>query len=112
MRLIFPAILGRAADVTSLCHSTGQPVHLTVGTDGITSVEPATAVVSIVTPDAPASIRAAFCNHVHFFAARGAAERWLAENSSATIVPVADAYQLSRPLAQTLLGSDTPPDCC
>ncbi|MEG7364373.1 organomercurial lyase, partial [Pseudomonas citronellolis] len=77
-----------------------------------TSVKPATAVVSIVTPDAPASIRAAFCNHVHFFATRSVAEPWLAENPSATIIPVADAYQLGRPLAQALLGSDTPPDCC
>ncbi|WP_082658352.1 MULTISPECIES: organomercurial lyase MerB [Mycobacterium] len=110
--LIFPAILGRTAHVTSPCRSTGQPVHLTIGTDGITSVKPATAVVSIVTPDAPASIRAAFCNHVHFFATRSVAEPWLAENPSATIIPVADAYQLGRPLAQALLGSDTPPDCC
>lgn len=109
--LIFPAILGRTAHVTSPCHSTGQPVHLTIGTDGITNVEPATAVVSIVTPDAPISIRAAFCNHVHFFATRVAAEPWLSENPSATIVPVADAYQLSRPLTGTLLGSDTPPSC-
>ncbi|WP_006243697.1 organomercurial lyase MerB [Mycolicibacterium tusciae] len=110
--LIFPAILGRTAAVTSPCRSTGQPVHLTIGTDGITSVDPATAVVSIVTPDAPASIRATFCNHVYFFATRDAAEPWLAENPSATIVSVADAFQLGRPLTETLLGSDAPPDCC
>lgn len=110
--LIFPAILGRTAHVTSPCHSTGQPVHLTIGGDGMTHAAPATAVVSIVTPDAPTSIRAAFCNHVHFFATRSAAEPWLAENPCATIIPVADAYQLGRPLAQTLLGSDTPPGCC
>lgn len=110
--LIFPAILGRTAHVTSPCHSTGQPVHLTIGTDGITSAQPATAVVSIVTPDAPASIRAAFCNHVHFFANPEAAQPWLGEHPSGSIVPVADAYQLGRPLAQALLGSDTPPGCC
>lgn len=110
--LIFPAVLGRTAHVTSPCHATGQPVHLTIGTDAIISVEPATAVISIVTPEAPASIRAAFCNHVHFFATRDAAQPWLAENPSATIVPVSDAYQLGRPLAQTLLGRDAPPGCC
>lgn len=110
--LIFPAVLGRTAHVTSPCRGTGQPVYLTIGTDGITSVEPTTAVVSIVTPDTPASIRAAFCNHVHFFATRAAAGPWLAENPSATIISVADAYQLGRPLAQTLLGGDTPPGCC
>ncbi|GLD45106.1 alkylmercury (organomercurial) lyase MerB [Mycobacterium kiyosense] len=110
--LIFPAILDRTADVTSPCHSTGQPVHLTIGTDGITSVEPATAVVSIVTPDAPTSIRAAFCNHVHFFANPEAAQPWLGEHPSGSILPVADAYQLGRPLTQTLLESDAAPGCC
>ncbi len=108
--LIFPTILGRTANVTSPCHGTGQAVHLIVGTDEISSVDPATAVVSIVTPDAPASIRAAFCNHVHFFATRAAAEPWLTENPSATIVPVADAYQLGWALAQTLLGNDPSTD--
>lgn len=110
--LIFPAILGRTAHVTSPCHDTGQPVHLTIETSRVTNVEPATAVVSIVTPEAPASIRAAFCNHVHFFATREAAEPWLTENPSATIITVADAYQLGRPLARTLLESNDPPGCC
>lgn len=110
--LIFPAILGRTAHVNSPCHSTGQPVHLTIETDGVTNVEPATAVVSIVTPDAPASIRAAFCNHVHFFANPEAAQPWLDEHPGGSILPVAEAYQLGRPLAQTLLESDTRPDCC
>ena len=109
--LIFPGILGRTAHVTSPCHSTGQPVHLTIDTHGITNVEPATAVVSIVIPDHPASIRAAFCHHVHFFATREAAEPWLAENPAATVVSVADAYQLGRPLTQSLLKGTSPSRC-
>ncbi len=76
---------------------------------GVTALDPETAVVSIVTPDAPTSIRAAFCNHVHFFATREAAEPWLGDNPAATVVPVAEAYALGRPLAQSLLGSDTTP---
>lgn len=110
--LIFPAILGRTAHVTSPCHSTGQPVHLTIGTHGITSVEPATAVVSIVTPNAPTSIRAAFCNHVHFFASPEAAQQWVSEHPGGSTLPVAEAYQLGLPLTQTLLESGTPPGCC
>ena len=54
--LIFPAILGHAARVESPCHGTGVPVHLTVEPDKVTSVDPATAVVSIVTPDACSSM--------------------------------------------------------
>ncbi|TQR87725.1 organomercurial lyase MerB [Mycobacterium hodleri] len=101
--LIFPAILGRTAQVTSPCRGTGQPVRLSVGTDGIGSVEPATAVVSIVTPDDHAPIRAAFCNHVHFFATPDAAQPWLTENPLATIISVADACELGQQLAQALL---------
>jgi alkylmercury lyase len=110
--LIFPAVLGRPAHVTSPCHATGEPVSLTVTPDGITSVEPATAVVSIVTPDAPASIRAAFCNQVHFFATPETAKDWLGQHPGATVVPVADAYELGRPLAERFLAGDTPPGCC
>lgn len=110
--LIFPAVLGRPAHVTSPCHATGTPVRVTVEPDRVTSVEPATVVVSIVTPDAPASIRAAFCNQVHFFASPDAARDWLQEHPGATVLPVADAYELGQPLTQTLLRDDNPPACC
>lgn len=110
--LIFPAVLGHAARVTSPCHATGTPVRLTVELDQVTSVEPTTVVVSIVTPDAPASFRTAFCNQVHFFATPDAGKGWLEEHPGATVLPVADAYQLSRPLAEALLTGDTPPGCC
>lgn len=69
--LAFPAILGQPARVTSACRATGEPIRLIVTPDGIDSVEPAGAVVSVVTPDAPASVRAAFCNQIHFFASAG-----------------------------------------
>lgn len=110
--LVFPAVLGLTARVTSPCHATGAPVRLTVEPDKVTSVEPATAVVSIVTPDAPASIRTAFCNQVHFFATPGAATDWLAEHPGATVMPVAGAHQLGRPLTEALLSGDAPASCC
>jgi len=111
--LVFPTILGRTAHVVSPTPGSGELVRLTVDpTAGVTALDPQTAVVSIVTPDAPASIRAAFCNHVHFFATREAAEPWLGDNPAATVVPVAEAYALGRPLAQSLLGSDTTPPRC
>lgn len=109
--LIFPAVLGRPAQVTSPCHATATPVRVTVEPDGITSVDPATAVVSVVAPDAPASIRAAFCNQVHFFASADVARGWLDVHPGATVLPVADAFALGRPLAQQLLTGDTPPAC-
>lgn len=51
-----------------------EPVRPTATPDGPTQVEPAGTVVSVVTPNAPASVRASFCNHGHFFIS---AEDWL-----------------------------------
>lgn len=109
--LIFPAVLGQPAQVSSPCHTTGTPVRVTVEPDRVTSVDPATAVVSVVAPNAPASIRTAFCNQVHFFASADAAQGWLDAHPGATVLPVADAFALGRPLAQQLLTGDTPPAC-
>ncbi|WP_245662774.1 organomercurial lyase [Nocardia vermiculata] len=109
--MIFPAVLGQPAQVTSPCHATATPVRVTVEPDRVTSVDPATAVVSVVAPNAPASIRTAFCNQVHFFASADAAQGWLDVHPGATVLPVADAFALGRPLAQQLLTGDTPPAC-
>jgi alkylmercury lyase len=110
--LIFPAVLGQPALVQSPCHGTGVVVHLTVEPDKITSVDPATAVVSIVTPDACSSIRTAFCNQVHFFASPVAAQPWLDHHPGATILPVGEAFALGDPLTQTLLTADGEGACC
>lgn len=109
--LAFPAILGRTARVTSPCRATGEPVRLTVTPEGITSVEPATAVVSLVTPDAPTSIRSAFCNQSHFFAGPEAAKEWLAEHPGARVLPVA-AYEVGRPVVEQILTGVSRTGCC
>jgi alkylmercury lyase len=110
--LVFPAILDRSAHVVSPCHRTGEPVRVTVAPDRIDDVDPAAAVVSIVTPDAAASIRAAFCDHVHFFATTGDAAAWLDAHPGATVLPVADAFRLGRPLVHELISGDTGAGCC
>jgi len=109
---MFPALLGQAASVTSPCHATGEPVHVQVDVnpDRVSTVTPAEAVVSIVTPGKTASIRGAFCNQVHFFASADAAGPWLAEHHEASVLPVAEAFELGRPLiAQMAAGAS---DCC
>lgn len=112
--LIFPAVLGQAATVESPCHGTGATVRLTVDPlAGVTSVEPQTAVVSIVTPAQQRSIRTAFCNQVHFFVSHTAAQPWLAEHPGMTVLPVADAHRLGQSLIPALLKTAiTRPDCC
>ena len=110
--LVFPAIIGHTAQVTSPCRATGEPVRLAVTPDGPTHVEPATAVVSVVTPHAPTSVRAAFCNQVHFFASADAAKDWLTEHPDAQVVPVADAFEVGRPLIEHVLTGSPPSHCC
>lgn len=108
--LLFPAVLGHPADVESPCHATGAPVRLTVEPDGVVGVEPATAVVSLVTPGQCTSVRSDFCNQVHFFASPEAAQSWLAEHPAATVLPVAEAATLAGHLThQQTFGSH---DCC
>jgi alkylmercury lyase len=110
--LIFPAVLATTAHVESPCHATGTPIRLTVSPAEVTDVDPPTAVVSIVTPDDMASVRASFCNQVHFFASPDAAGHWLGEHPEATVVPVADAHQLGVPLTRTLATRADPGSCC
>lgn len=109
---MFPALLDRTARVTSSCHSTGAPVRLTVTPGGVTELDPPDAVVSVVTPAAPVSVRSAFCQQVHFFASRDEAAPWLAEHPEAVVVGVQEGYRLAQPLVQALLDSDGPASCC
>lgn len=106
--LLFPAVLGRAAAIESPCHGTATPVRVSVDpATGVTSVDPASAVVSIVIPGPHTSIRTAFCNQVHFFASRSAAQPFLDEHADMTVIPVADAHRLGQSLLPALLDPTT-----
>ena len=94
--LMFPELIGRAVHIESPCHSTGKLVRLTVEPGRVISVEPSTAVVSIVTPDDMSSIRSAFCNEVHFFSSPSAAQNWLKQHLGASVLSVEDAFELGR----------------
>jgi alkylmercury lyase len=96
----------------SPCHTTAAPVRLTVTPTGVTELGPPEAVVSLVTPEAPDSVRSAFCHQVHFFASRDAAAPWLAEHPEAVVLAVHEGYQLAQPLVQALIDGDPAASCC
>ncbi|ALV74863.1 MULTISPECIES: organomercurial lyase MerB [Acinetobacter] len=100
--LIFPALLGRSAYVSSRCPTTGEEVSLTVAPDGLHRLEPASAVVSLVRPNASSDIRCSFCCHVHFFASAAAADDWVAQHEGAEVVGVEEAFRLGQELARQL----------
>ncbi|NUR05358.1 MAG: organomercurial lyase MerB [Streptomyces sp.] len=111
--LFFPAVIGRPACVESPCHATGTPVCLTVDpAAGVTALDPATAVVSIATPERATSVRTEFCDLGHFFATPQAGRDWQARHPGTSLLCVADAYEVSRPLSDALLDATGPASCC
>ncbi|HUZ62325.1 MAG TPA: organomercurial lyase MerB [Acetobacteraceae bacterium] len=111
--LFFPAVIGRAAHVESPCAATGVLVRLIVDPAvGVIALDPATAVVSIVTPEQVSSVRADFCNPGRFFASHDAACDWQRKHPGMTVVAVSDAYQAGRSLSDALLDDGVSRACC
>jgi alkylmercury lyase len=106
--LLFPVLLGRPARVRSPCFTTRATVSVEVTQDGVSAVDPPGAVVSIVSPEIELSdFRQRLCDEQHFFSSAPAAAGWLAQRPGATVVPVADAFSLTRSLAAQWLGLDS-----
>lgn len=113
--LLFPAIIGRAAQIESPCPATGTPVRLTVDPHaGVTALDPPTAVVAIANPKQVncGHIRATLCDPQRFFAATPAARDWLAQHPGGTVLPVAEAYDELRSISDHILGEGQIHSCC
>jgi alkylmercury lyase len=116
--LIFPALLDKTVTIESLSPTTGTPVRMHAGPDGVTRVEPATAVVSLVNPEDMTSVRGAFCSQVHFFASREDAQPWLDTHPGGEVMVVEEAYRVGTALAasmvehQSSVPGETSPRCC
>lgn len=102
--LIFPTLLGASARIESAYDSASTPVRLRAGSAGVTGVEPATAVVSLINPEDISSVRSSFCNQVHFFASPEEAEPWLKNHPEGTVIPVEEAYRLASDMAGKMLS--------
>jgi len=111
--LIFPELLGRSARVESVSPASGETIRVTVEPErGVTRVDPATAVVSLVNPEQISAIRSSFCNQVHYFTSPQDAAGWLAEHPDAEVFPVAEAHQIGAALTTEFLARlGTTPVC-
>ena len=98
---IMPVLRPTGAEVTSTSPTTGEPIHLRIGPDGVSAVEPASAVVSFLLPDGPFDddVRQAFCHFVHFFESPAAADAWTAQHPGTFWLRVSDADEVGRRLA-------------
>jgi len=103
--LIFPAVLGKIARVTSPCASTGRGVSMTVTPNAVSDVHPADASMSLVAPKGDRDIRQSFCCHVHFLASREAGARYGADHPDALVLGVHEVFPIAQRLAQLIVTS-------
>ena len=96
--VLFPALLGRSAEVRSRCHATGVPIRCSIGVDGLEALAPPAAVISLIAPEQAAGccdLQSSFCRQVHFFASPAAARTWQAAHETGHVLSVADAYTIA-----------------
>jgi alkylmercury lyase len=108
--LFLPALLGQTASIESSSPLSKRPVQLTVGPEGVRSVSPPQAVVSIPIVDpgdttlgSVEAIWTTFCRRIHFFAAREEAERWAGARTDVAILTPDEGYRLGRQLTKRFL---------
>jgi alkylmercury lyase len=85
--------------VTSECPTTCELVELTVTPLGVERVAPTGAVLSMRAPTdccAGDDLIARFCQHVHFFASRQAAEQWLTAQDDGFVLTSDQGFELGR----------------
>lgn len=109
--LFLPVMLQQTAEVSSSCPTTRETIRLTITPEGVTSYQPASAVISIVIPQPTTSglesveeIWMTFCHHVHFFASPQAAQEWVAaRGQEIAILTIEEAFELGRLTLSELL---------
>jgi len=99
--LFIPRIIGKTAKVQSPCPITGERIQLTVSPDGIESMAPKGAVMSLLTPAAAKvkeNVIFHFCHYVYFFKTEEAGRKWTAENEGTFLVTIEEGFELGRVL--------------
>ena len=103
--LFIPEMLGKPAKVESRDPHTGTAIKLTVTPDGVESVEPAAAVMSILIGDPevvktnPTKVMASFCHHIFFLESPETGAEWAAQHGEGTfLVTLDEAFALGKRL--------------
>jgi alkylmercury lyase len=95
--LMLPVILGRPGVVESTCPQTGQPIRIDLTPDAVEGLDPPEAVMSAVRPIGKLpDVRAATCNHGHFFSSAAASANWVRDHPDGYVYPVEEAFRLDR----------------
>ena len=109
--LFLPAMLGQPARVTSQSPVAKTEVRLTVGPEGVRTLDPPDATISIPEVDYDASdtesagaIMGSFCHRIYFFATREEGEQWANGRDDLRIVPVHEGYEYAMEMFSGVLS--------
>ena len=105
--LFLPCILDLEAEVDSPAPGGTVRVHLKVAPDGVKEVEPRSAVMSFLLPNAHTfqadalKAMASFCHYIFFFPNRENAAAWARSHPDTTVISVSEAFELGRLMVHT-----------
>ncbi len=98
--ITFPLLHKTSAVIASPDPISGETVRLIGTPKGARDVVPSTSVVSWVHrpegPTTPETVRAAFCNFVHFFSSVETAAQYASKHPGVVIVPIDDVFQIGK----------------
>lgn len=104
--LMFTPLIGAPAQIQSPCVATGDLIHIDVTPTRVERVEPAGAVVSMLTPPVELASRETACNQNNFYHSAKDAAPWLATYPEGRLVPVAEAFDVLRRGVHQVWGQD------
>lgn len=107
--LMITPLIGASARIQSPCVATGDLIHIDVTPTSVERVEPAGAVVSMLTPPAELASRETACNQNNFYRSAKDAAHWLATYPDGRLVPVAEAFDVIRRGVHQVWGQDLSP---
>ena len=102
--LFLPGLVGKTAEVESICPATGEWIRLSISPTGLESVDPLETMVSVVVPGASAACEpgqgkgadSASCQSMNYFVSREAADKHLGPDSDVAILDVQEASRLAQ----------------
>jgi alkylmercury lyase len=91
-----PGVVGKPAQIVSDDPVTGGRIQLSITPDGVETIRPESAVVSVIDPGGnmsagPESTR---CTHMLFFESRESAEQWKQDRTGISILTVSEIFEL------------------
>ncbi len=99
--ITFPIFHQATAVIASPDPISGELVRLTSSPEGVSGIEPSTAVATWVTgTEGMANIRANFCNFTNFFTSVDTAADYVSRHPGLVIVSIEDVFQVARMLRE------------